>query len=47
MTDVLASSSDSHLSTRVSERRWVRCADPVWPFVWRGLLPLLGLLALA
>lgn len=47
MTDVLASSSDSHRSTRVAERRWVRSADPVWPFVWRGLLPLIGLLALA
>jgi outer membrane protein OmpA-like peptidoglycan-associated protein len=47
MTDVLASSSDSHRSTRVAERRWVRCADPVWPFVWRGLLPLIGFLVLA
>ena len=47
MTDVLASSSGSHRSTRVLERRWVRCADPVWPFVWHGLLPLIGLLAVA
>ena len=47
MTDVLASSSGSQRSTRVVERRWVRRDDPVWPFVWRGLLPLLGLLALA
>jgi outer membrane protein OmpA-like peptidoglycan-associated protein len=47
MTDVLAGSSDSHRSTRVAERRWVRCADPVWPFVWRGLLPLIGFVVLA
>lgn len=36
------------LGQRVTERkRWLIRRDPaVWPFVWRGLLPLLGLLAL-
>lgn len=33
-------------NTRVVQRRWVRRDRPVWPFVWRGLLPLLGLLAI-
>jgi outer membrane protein OmpA-like peptidoglycan-associated protein len=28
-------------------RRWRRVDPPAWPFVWRGLLPLLGLLAVA
>jgi|APDOM4702015191_1054821.scaffolds.fasta_scaffold06465_2 outer membrane protein OmpA-like peptidoglycan-associated protein len=31
-------------ASRVLQRRWVRHDEPVWPFVWHGLLPLLGLL---
>ncbi len=27
-------------------RRWIRRDRPVWPFVWRGLVPALGLLIL-
>jgi outer membrane protein OmpA-like peptidoglycan-associated protein len=27
-------------------RSWRRVDPPIWPFVWRGLLPVLGLLAL-
>jgi outer membrane protein OmpA-like peptidoglycan-associated protein len=46
------SSTYSHASgssgmTRVVQRRWIRLAEPIWPFVWRGLIPLLGLLLLA
>ena len=43
-----ASSHVAALGQRVTERkRWLIRRDPaVWPFVWRGLLPLLGLLAL-
>lgn len=33
--------------TRTTRRWLVRRDAPVWPFVWRGLLPLLALLALA
>jgi hypothetical protein len=33
--------------TRTVQRRWIRLAEPIWPFVWRGLIPLLGLLMLA
>lgn len=32
--------------TTVRRRLWVRRDTPVWPFVWRGLLPVLGLVAL-
>jgi outer membrane protein OmpA-like peptidoglycan-associated protein len=39
-----AGSTSSTTTTRV--RRWVRRNEPVLPFVWWGLLPLLGLLAL-
>jgi outer membrane protein OmpA-like peptidoglycan-associated protein len=47
-TDLSYSSSSSAMSmTRVVQRRWIRLAKPLWPFVWRGLLPLLGLLLLA
>lgn len=28
-------------------RSWRRVEPPAWPFVWRGLLPVLGLLAIA
>jgi outer membrane protein OmpA-like peptidoglycan-associated protein len=34
------------LSTEVVNRLWIRREPPVWGFVWRGLLPLLGLVAL-
>jgi outer membrane protein OmpA-like peptidoglycan-associated protein len=46
----MATITDSHSAlstTRVAQRRWVRRDSPVWPFVWRGLLPLLGLLLVA
>jgi outer membrane protein OmpA-like peptidoglycan-associated protein len=51
-TETSYSSAYSHTSggtsmTRVVQRRWIRLADPIWPFVWRGLIPLLGLLLLA
>lgn len=41
------SSTSSTSTTRVVERRWIRHDQPIWPFVWRGLLPILGLLLLA
>ncbi len=41
------SSSSSSTTTRVVHRRWIRHERPIWPFVWRGLLPILGLLLLA
>jgi outer membrane protein OmpA-like peptidoglycan-associated protein len=43
-----ASTTASHpQSTFVTTRRYtVRRDPPLWPFVWRGLLPLLGLLLL-
>lgn len=43
-----ASSYALALGQRVTERqRWLIRRDPAaWPFVWRGLLPVLGLLAL-
>jgi outer membrane protein OmpA-like peptidoglycan-associated protein len=34
-------------TTRITRRYTVRRDPPLWPFVWRGLLPLLGLLLLA
>jgi outer membrane protein OmpA-like peptidoglycan-associated protein len=34
-------------TTRIVQRRWIRHDRPIWAFVWRGLLPLLGLLLLA
>ncbi len=34
------------LSAETANRLWVRREPPVWGFVWRGLLPLLGLVAL-
>lgn len=42
-----SSSTSSTSTTRVVERRWIRHDHPIWPFVWRGLLPVLGLLLLA
>jgi outer membrane protein OmpA-like peptidoglycan-associated protein len=35
------------LSNYTQRRLWLRHDRPVWPFVWRGLLPVLGLLAVA
>jgi outer membrane protein OmpA-like peptidoglycan-associated protein len=34
------------LSTWAVRRRWVRRDVPIWPFLWRGALPLLGLILL-
>jgi outer membrane protein OmpA-like peptidoglycan-associated protein len=43
-----AGSTTSTMSTtRIVQRRWIRHERPIWPFVWRGLLPILGLLLLA
>jgi outer membrane protein OmpA-like peptidoglycan-associated protein len=42
---VLATSTTGASTLR--QRLWVRRDPPVWPFVWRGLLPLLGLSVLA
>lgn len=36
----------AHTTTHSRTRRWVRRDQPVTPFVWRGLLPVLGLLGL-
>lgn len=38
---------ESTSTTRVTRRRWIRRDQPVWPFVWSGLLPILGLLIVA
>jgi outer membrane protein OmpA-like peptidoglycan-associated protein len=46
LTDAALSSSTTTTSTHSTRRMWLR-RDPPWPFVWRGLLPVLGLLALA
>ena len=46
ITGTAASRSLRVRSTRI-ERRWVRLQQPIWPFVWRGLLPALGLFAVA
>lgn len=45
MASVLSAPAGASV-THVRRRRWVRRSTPVWPFVWRGLLPLLGLIAL-
>lgn len=47
MAATVIESNTRSSSTHVVSRRWVRRDPPVWPFVWRGLLPLLGLLLLA
>jgi outer membrane protein OmpA-like peptidoglycan-associated protein len=47
MADSTHFGGSSSSSTRVVHRRWIRHDQPLWPFVWRGLLPLLGLLLLA
>jgi outer membrane protein OmpA-like peptidoglycan-associated protein len=44
--DSLNTTAGSTSSTRVIQRRWIRHERPLWPFVWRGLLPVLGLLLL-
>lgn len=41
------SSAGTAVVTRTTRRWLVRRDAPVWPFVWRGLLPLLGLIGLA
>lgn len=46
MATTITETSAHTSSTRVLQRRWVRRDRPVWPFVWRGLLPLLGLLGI-
>jgi outer membrane protein OmpA-like peptidoglycan-associated protein len=38
--------STTTTSTTTTRRYWLRRDPPLWPFIWRGLLPLLGLLAL-
>jgi outer membrane protein OmpA-like peptidoglycan-associated protein len=43
----ISGSSSSSTTTREVHRRWIRHERPIWPFVWRGLLPILGLLLLA
>jgi outer membrane protein OmpA-like peptidoglycan-associated protein len=46
-TDVAVQSTAKTTTTTGGMRRmWLR-RDPPWPFMWRGLLPLLGLLAVA
>jgi outer membrane protein OmpA-like peptidoglycan-associated protein len=47
MVSAATNHSGSTSATRVSQRRWIRRDLPVWPFVWRGLLPVLGLLIVA
>ena len=44
----MVTSNDANFTAevRVVQRRWVRREPPIWPFLWRGLLPLLGLLLL-
>ncbi len=41
-----SSTSSRTASTTTTRRYWLRHDPPVWPFVWRGLLPLLALLLL-
>ena len=43
----MPSGIETSVTMHVFRRRWVRCEPPRWPFVWRGLLPVLGLIALA
>ena len=47
MTPLPHSAAGTAVITRTTRRWLVRRDAPVWPFVWRGLLPLLALLALA
>ncbi|MFM2398496.1 MAG: hypothetical protein RL341_653 [Pseudomonadota bacterium] len=47
MAEMTHQNTSSSNITRVVQRRWIRHERPVWPFVWRGLLPVLGLLLLA
>ena len=46
MASTLPAEATAAALAHVVRRRWVRRETPLWPFVWRGLLPLLGLLAL-
>jgi len=41
----MAGEASTSTGTRVVSRAWRRVAPPAWPFVWRGLLPALLLLA--
>jgi outer membrane protein OmpA-like peptidoglycan-associated protein len=47
MADVTHYERGTTSTTRIVQRRWIRRDRPIWPFVWRGLLPLVGLLFLA
>ena len=47
MTPLPHPAAGTAVITRTTRRWLVRRDAPVWPFVWRGLVPLLGLLALA
>jgi outer membrane protein OmpA-like peptidoglycan-associated protein len=42
----VATSTSTSTRTTTTRRYWLRRDPPVWPFVWRGLLPLLALLLL-
>jgi outer membrane protein OmpA-like peptidoglycan-associated protein len=47
MAEMTHQNTSSTSMTRVVQRRWIRHDRPIWPFIWRGLLPVLGLLVLA
>ena len=47
MDDTLRIDSTAPGDSTSRRRLLVRCEPPAWPFVWRGLLPVLGLIALA
>jgi outer membrane protein OmpA-like peptidoglycan-associated protein len=38
--------ADSISTSTLRHRQWIRHERPIWPFVWRGLLPVLGMLCL-
>jgi outer membrane protein OmpA-like peptidoglycan-associated protein len=46
MQDELSAGRVAKASSHTHRRMYVRADAPVWPFAWRGLLPLLGLLGL-
>ena len=46
MNSTVTAHAAQHVVT-TTRRFFVRRDPPVWPFVWRGLLPLAGLVALA
>jgi outer membrane protein OmpA-like peptidoglycan-associated protein len=47
MDDTLHAGSTTPGAATSRKRLLARCDAPAWPFVWRGLLPLLSLIALA